>query len=132
MAIQEFRCRVNGHVGTKRDWLLEKWRHESVVHDQLDLLALRNLRNAFNVAQRHQRVGWRFYIDHARALADRSLDVARDGCINVGELKTVSGKNLIEEARNTSIKIIAADDVVAGFVHGANSVNRRHPTGENA
>src|SRR5579864_3266027 len=123
---------MNDHVGAERNWLLKKGRHESVVHDQFDFLAAANLCNGGNVAERHQRVGRGFDVDHASALAKRSLHVLRVGGVYISEFQAVSGKHLVEKARNTAIKIVPADNMVSGLEHGTERVDGRHATGEDA
>ncbi len=87
---------------------------------------------AFDVAQRHQRVRGRFDVHHARIFANGALDVLRVGSIDVGEFHSEICQHLIEEAGHASIKIVAADHVIARLVHGANGVDGSHSAGKDA
>ena len=44
----------------------------------------------------------------------------------------IAGQHLIEQPWHAAIEIVAADDVVAGLVHGADGVDGRHAAGEHA
>ena len=114
------------------DRLLEVWRHEGVVHDQFDFLAAAYLADGLNVAERHERVGRRFHVDHAGVFSDGALDISRVGSVDVGEFHSEIRQDLVEEAGHASVEIVAADDMVAGLVHGADGIDRRHAAGEDA
>ena len=130
--IQKFRGGVDHHIGSQRNRLLEVWRHESVVHHQFHLLAAAHLADGFNVAERHERVGGRLDIHHARILANGPLDASRVRTIDVGKFHAEIRQHLVEQPGHASVEIVAADDVIAGFVHGANGVDGSHSTGEDA
>ena len=52
--------------------------------------------------------------------------------VDVAELHAEIRQYLIEEAGHASVEIVAADHVIAGFVHGADGIDCRHPAGEDA
>ena len=58
---------------------------------------------AANVAQRHQRIGGGFHVNHARVLANGALDILHARSIDVSEFESVSGEHLIEQPRNAAI-----------------------------
>ena len=112
------------------DRLLEIGRHESVVHDQLHFLAAAYLADGSNIGERHQGVGGGFDIDHAGIFSDGALYVSRIRGIDVGEFHSEICQDLVEQTGHASVKIIAANHVVAGLVHGADGVDRRHAAGK--
>ena len=132
VAVEKFCGGVNHHVGSQRDRLLEVWRHESVVHDQFHFLAAAYLADGLDVAERHERIGWRLDVHHARVLADGAFDILRVGSVDVGKFHSEICQHLIEEAGHAAVEIVAADHVVAGLVHGADGVDGRHAAGEDA
>ena len=131
MSVEKLCGGVNHHVSSERNRLLEVWRHEGVVHYKRHFFAAANLANGCDIAQRHQWIGWRFDVDHASVFAGDTLYISRVSGIEIGKLHSEIRQNLVEKAGHTTIKIVAADDMVSGFVHGADGVDGRHATGEN-
>ncbi len=87
---------------------------------------------ASKVTECHEGIGRSLDINHAGVFADGAFHIFHIGSIDVGEFDAVTGEHLIEEARNSAIKVVAAHDVVAGLEHGANSVDGSHAAGEGA
>ena len=50
MTIEKFRGRMDDHVRSQRDRMLEVWGHECIVDDQLDFSAMADLSDGFDVA----------------------------------------------------------------------------------
>src|ERR1043165_1479120 len=121
---------MHGHVGSQFERLLEIGRHEGVVYNQVDFFAATDAAYGFDITYRHQRVGWGFDIDHARAFADGTLDVFRVSGVDIGEFETEVCQHLIAEARDAAVKIVSADYVVSGFQHAEDSVDGGHAAGE--
>ena len=90
VAVQEFRGRVDHHVRTQRDGLLEIGRHEGVVNYDFHFSAVANVADGGNVAQSHQRIRRRLDIHQPRVLANRALDVPGLRGVDVGELDSES------------------------------------------
>ncbi len=91
-----------------------------------------NFADGLKISESHERVGGRLHINHARLFANGALNISDVGSIHVGEFDAVAGENLVEEARRSAVEIVAADDVVARLVHGAESVDGSHAAGEDA
>jgi hypothetical protein len=130
VAVKEFGGRMDDHIRSQSNRLLEIWRHESVVYNQLDFLAAANFADGLKIGESHEWVGWRLYINHPRLFANGALDISDVRSVHVSELDAVAGENLVEETRRSSVEIIAADDVVARLVHGAESCDGGHTAGE--
>ena len=82
------------------------------------------------VAEFHQRVGGRFEEHQPRVFLERFFDRLQIGGIDIGEGEAEIGEHLIEQARRSAIEIVAGDDVVSGFEHAGNGVDRGHAAGE--
>src|SRR5882724_10792386 len=123
---------MDDHVRSQGDGLLEIWRHESVVHDDVDFLAVANFADSFDIAEGHQRVGGRLDIDHAGVFAQGAFYVSDVGSVYIREFHSEVCQNLIEQALHATIKIVAADHVVTGFEHRADSIDGRHTAGKHS
>ena len=132
VAIQKFCSRVHHHVRAQRQRLLKVGRHKRVVHYQLNLFATANPADLSQIAQRHQRIGRRLHIDHARIFADRAFHIFRIRCIHVGKIESEPGQHLIKQPRRPPIQIIPAHHMVARLQHARDRVDRGHSAGKNA
>src|SRR5262245_27703003 len=102
-----------GHVRSQFQWLLEVRGHEGVVHNQINFLAAADAADGLDIAHRHQRLGWRFDVDHTCALADGTFYVFWISGVDVGEFQTKVGQHLIAETRYAAVEIMATNDVVS-------------------
>src|SRR3954452_971770 len=71
-------------------------------------------------------------VHHARVFADGTFDIARVRSVDIGELHAKIAQHLVEQAWDSAIKIVAADDVVARLVHRGNRIDGSHPAGKNS
>src|ERR1700693_670650 len=131
VSVEEFRGGVHNHVGSEPDRLLKVGRHESVVHDQLHFLAAAYLADGPNIGKRHQGVGGGFNIDHAGIFSDGAFYVSRVRSVDIGEFHSEICQDLIEKTGHASVQVVAANNMIAGLVHGADGVDRGHAAGEN-
>ncbi len=75
-------------------------------------------------------IGWGLHIDHAGIFSDGAFYVSRVRSVDVGEFHSEICQDLVEKAGHAPVKIVAANHVIAGLVHGADGVDRRHAAGE--
>ena len=132
VSVEEFRGRVDHHVGAEFDRTLKIWRHESVVDHDLDAVPVAEFADGAEIAELHQRIGRRLQKHQPGVLLECPLHVVDVGSIDVGKCQTKVDEDLIEQARRPAVEIVAGNDVVACFEHRSNGVDRRHPTGEHA
>ena len=132
MSVKKFRGRVDHHVGAELDGTLKIWRHESIVDDDLNAVPVAQFADGAKVAKLHQRIGRRLQKQQPRVLLECALNLAEVGCIDIGKCKAKVDEDLIEQARRPAIEIVAGNNVVAGFEHGSNGVDRRHSAAEDA
>src|SRR5450759_3146200 len=132
VSVEEFRGGVDHHVGAEFDRALEIRRHESVVGDDFDAVPVAEFADGTEVAELHQRVGRRLQKHQPGVLLDCAFNVVDVGCIDVGECESKVCEDVIEQARRPAVEIMAGDNVVAGFEHRSDGVDRRHATGEHA
>ncbi len=115
----------------KLDGLLEVGRHEGVVDHDFAAALVGDGADGGDVGEAHQRIGRRLDVDVARVAADGALDVARIGRVDIGELQTEVGHDLVEEPRYAAVEIVGGDDVIASFHQMAERADGGHSAGEN-
>ncbi len=125
--------RVHHDVRAEFQRLLQVWRGEGVVHDQLRARVAGNLRQGGDVTDVEQRIGGRLDPDQLGVRLDRRPHCVHIGHWGGGVLDSPAGKHLVHQPERAAVGVVRNDQVVAGPQGGAqHRVGGRHAGRERA
>ena len=116
--------------GTRLERALEKWRCEGVIDDQQCVPPLRNPGDRAEVGQTHQGVRRRLDDDGSGTIGACVVNALWITGINEGESETEVLQNPVEEAKHSSVGVVAADDMIAAPEEFHDAVEAGHAARE--
>ena len=126
MSVEVLRRTVRHQIGAELDRPLDAGTGEGVVHDEPDVVAMREIRRRPQVRDAHHRIGGRLDEQHPCRRRERALDVVKLRRVHVTEGQAVALQHLVEQAEGAAVRVVGHDDVVAGLQQRGDGADRRH------